>query len=94
MRDRKNIFKLALSREKLLISQGGSDSLRVGFQEMVTGPDRSKRLAGARSTKSLLTLALSFLISSARYPALKVMRGTTSRWFDPLGNTLSAIYRV
>jgi hypothetical protein len=52
IRDRKNIFKLALSREKLLISQDGSDSLRVGFQEMVTGPDRFKRLARARSTKS------------------------------------------
>ena len=52
IRDRKNIFKLALSREKLLISQDGSDSLRVGFQEMATGPDRFKRLAGARSTKS------------------------------------------
>ena len=52
IRDRKNIFKLALSREKLLISQDGSDSLRLGFQEMVTGLDRFKRLAGARSTKS------------------------------------------
>lgn len=52
IRDRKNIFKLPLSREKLLISQNGSDSLRVGFQEMVTGPDRFKRLAGASSTKS------------------------------------------
>jgi hypothetical protein len=52
MRDRKNIFKLSLSREKLLISPDGSDSLRLGFQEMVTGPDRFKRLAGARSTKS------------------------------------------
>ena len=52
IRDRKNIFKLALSREKLLISQDVSDNLRLGFQEMVTGPDRSKRLAGARSTKS------------------------------------------
>ena len=52
IRDRKNIFAVALSREKLLISRDGSDSLRVGFQEMVTGPDRFKRLAGARSTKS------------------------------------------